>query len=48
MLPEPKLLEVKAENLNLDIVYEDVHLMVVNKPKGMVVHPGRPDDHRQQ
>ena len=39
MLPEPKLLEVKAENLNLDIVYEDVHLMVVNKPKGMVVHP---------
>jgi 23S rRNA pseudouridine1911/1915/1917 synthase len=37
---EPKPLEVKAENLNLDIVYEDSDVAIVNKPKGMVVHPG--------
>lgn len=37
--PEPKLLEVKAENIPLDIRYEDSDLLVVNKPKGMVVHP---------
>ena len=38
-LPEPKELDVKAENIPLDIVYEDNDLLVVNKPKGMVVHP---------
>ncbi len=38
-LPEPKELSVDAENIPLDIVYEDEHLLVVNKPKGMVVHP---------
>lgn len=38
-LPEPKTLSVEAENIPLDIVYEDEHLLVVNKPKGMVVHP---------
>lgn len=37
--PEPKPLDVSAENIPLDIVYEDEHLIVVNKPKGMVVHP---------
>lgn len=31
--------EAKAENIPLDIVYEDECLLVVNKPKGMVVHP---------
>lgn len=36
---EPKALEVTAENLNLDIIYEDNDVAVVNKPKGMVVHP---------
>ena len=36
---EPKALEVKAEDLNLDIVYEDADVAIVNKPKGMVVHP---------
>ncbi len=30
-----------SENIPLDIVYEDSHLLVVNKPTGMVVHPGR-------
>lgn len=38
-LPEPKELNVEAENIPLDIVFEDEHLLVVNKPKGMVVHP---------
>lgn len=38
-LPEPKVLNVEAEDIPLDIVYEDEHLLVVNKPKGMVVHP---------
>lgn len=36
---EPKELEVTAENLNLNIIYEDSEVAVVNKPKGMVVHP---------
>ncbi len=38
-IPPPTQLETKAENIPLDIVYEDKHLLVVNKPKGMVVHP---------
>ena len=38
-LPEPELLAVEAENLPLDIVYEDDDVVVVNKPRGMVVHP---------
>lgn len=33
-------LEILPEDIPLDIVYEDDHLMVVNKPAGMVVHPG--------
>jgi len=33
-------MEVEAENIPLDIVYEDDYLLVVNKPSGMVVHPG--------
>ena len=38
-VPEPVKLDVKAENIALDIVYEDDFLLVVNKPQGMVVHP---------
>ncbi len=38
-LPEPKKLDVKPENIPLDIVYEDDDVAVVYKPKGMVVHP---------
>ncbi len=38
-VPEPKELETEPENIPLDIVYEDSDLLVVNKPKGMVVHP---------
>lgn len=37
--PEPKELNVEAENLDIEIVYEDDDLLVVNKPQGMVVHP---------
>lgn len=39
ILPEPEPLDVLPENIPLDIVYEDDYLLVVNKPKGMVVHP---------
>lgn len=38
-LPDPEPLDVTPENIPLDIVYEDDFLLVVNKPKGMVVHP---------
>ena len=38
-IPEPKELDVLPEEIPLDIIYEDNDLLVVNKPKGMVVHP---------
>lgn len=38
-IPDPVPYEAKAENIPLDIIYEDDDLLVVNKPKGMVVHP---------
>lgn len=38
-VPEPEALEIKAENIPLNIVYEDEDLLVVDKPQGMVVHP---------
>ncbi len=38
-VPEPAVYEVTAENIPIDIIYEDKSLLVVNKPKGMVVHP---------
>jgi 23S rRNA pseudouridine1911/1915/1917 synthase len=38
-IPEPVELSIQAENIPLDIVYEDDDLLVVNKPQGMVVHP---------
>lgn len=38
-IPDPVELDVTAENIPLDIVYEDSDLLIVNKPKGMVVHP---------
>lgn len=39
VIPEAQALEMAAENIPLDIIYEDEDLLVVNKPKGMVVHP---------
>jgi len=38
-LPQPVALDVVPENIPLEILYEDDYLLVVNKPKGMVVHP---------
>lgn len=38
-VPPAKPLSLEAQNLNLDIVYEDADVIVVNKPQGMVVHP---------
>ena len=38
-LPEPEMPDTVAQDISLDIVYEDGDLLVVNKPKGMVVHP---------
>ena len=37
--PEPVEIKAKPENIPLDVVYEDSDLLVVNKPRGMVVHP---------
>lgn len=39
-MPEPEPLEVTAENIPIEIVYEDDDVAVINKPRGMVVHPG--------
>ncbi len=41
----PKKIELKAQNIPLQVIYEDNDIIVVNKPKGMVVHPanGNPD-----
>lgn len=38
-IPEPEQMSASPEDICLDIVYEDDDLLVVNKPKGMVVHP---------
>ena len=44
-VPEPQELKAEPQDIPIDIVYEDDSLLVVNKPKGMVVHPaaGNPD-----
>ena len=38
-IPDPEVLDILPENIPLDILYEDQDILVVNKPKGMVVHP---------
>lgn len=38
-IPKPKELNIEAENIPIDIVYEDDDVLVVDKPRGMVVHP---------
>lgn len=42
---EVKQTELKPQEIPLDIIYEDIDIIVVNKPKGLVVHPanGNPD-----
>ena len=44
-LPDPEPVDVIPQNIPLDVVYEDSDVIVVNKPKGLVVHPapGHPD-----
>ena len=44
--PEPKIVKIEPVNIPLDILYEDDDFLIVNKPKGMVVHPanGHMDD----
>ncbi|MGM0124245.1 RluA family pseudouridine synthase [Enterococcus sp. AZ194] len=38
-IPEPEVLDLIAEDIPLEIVYQDTDLAVINKPQGMVVHP---------
>ncbi|MBS3994799.1 MAG: RluA family pseudouridine synthase [Alkaliphilus sp.] len=38
-IPAPSVLNIQAENLPIDIIYDDDDVLVVNKPQGMVVHP---------
>ena len=38
-IPEPEVMEAVAEDIPLDVVYEDEYIIVINKPSGMVVHP---------
>ena len=45
-IPEPKEVDIVPTEMALDIVYEDEDVLVINKPKGLVVHPaaGHQDD----
>lgn len=45
ILPETRPLELTPEEIDLDILFEDEHLIIVNKPAGMVVHPSHGHDH---
>jgi 23S rRNA pseudouridine1911/1915/1917 synthase len=40
VMPPPAVLEALAENIYLKVIYEDEHLVVIDKPAGMVTHPG--------
>ena len=40
LMEEPTVLEVAAQDIPIEIVYEDDDVLIVNKAKGMVVHPG--------
>ena len=44
-VPKAKEIDLKAQNIPLEVIYEDEDIIVINKPKGMVVHPanGNPD-----
>ncbi len=39
-IPEPLVLDLKPENIDIDVVYEDSSLIVINKQPGLVIHPG--------
>jgi 23S rRNA pseudouridine1911/1915/1917 synthase len=38
-IPPPREWDLQAEDIPLDVVYEDGHILIINKPRGMVVHP---------
>jgi 23S rRNA pseudouridine1911/1915/1917 synthase len=38
-VPEPREISIKPENIDIDILFEDAYIAVINKPQGMVVHP---------
>lgn len=40
IIPEPQPIKAKPEAIPLDILYEDEHIIVINKPSGLTVHPG--------
>ncbi len=44
-IPPPEPLDLQGEDIALDILFEDEHLIVINKPAGMVVHPAHGHDH---
>ena len=39
VIPEPEIIDLRPENIDFEIVYEDYDLLVINKPQGLVVHP---------
>lgn len=45
LLPEPENLAVEAEDIPLDVIFEDSDVIVINKPRGMVVHPAAGNYH---
>jgi len=44
-IPDNRILELVAEDIPLDVLFEDDHLIIVNKPAGMVVHPSHGHEH---
>lgn len=44
-VPEPEPLDLQPENIPIDVIYEDEDVIVVNKPRGMVVHPAAGNYH---
>ncbi len=40
IIPEPEPLELEPENIPLSIIHEDRHIIIIDKPPGLVVHPG--------
>lgn len=39
LIPKSVKIDIKPENIEIDVIYEDSYIMIINKPKGMVVHP---------
>ncbi len=41
LIPDPTEPEIIGEDIDIDVIYEDAHILIVNKPQGMVVHPAQ-------